>query len=179
LATAYALEQCGRLLRDANALYRNQSYASTVVLTAFAREELGRWKMLLALRREVVNGKQVTLEDVDKHCGDHVARQKAGMMSVVLRANNDTGLGKLMRAAMTSQPGTPEWDEAEKKIKEIQTQLAKRVPGDRHDQRMTALYVDPLSSTDWNRPKALEGWSDRPKMPPPEWPSLDEVPEPE
>jgi AbiV family abortive infection protein len=38
----YALEQCGLLLRDANVLYRNGSYASAVVLTAFAREELGR-----------------------------------------------------------------------------------------------------------------------------------------
>jgi len=46
---AYALEQCGRLLRDANALYRSGSYASAVVLTAFAREELGRYRILLDL----------------------------------------------------------------------------------------------------------------------------------
>jgi AbiV family abortive infection protein len=36
----YALEQCGLLLRDANVLYQSGSYASAVVLTAFAREEL-------------------------------------------------------------------------------------------------------------------------------------------
>ena len=35
---AYALEQCGQLLRDANVLYRNQSYASALVLAAFAQE---------------------------------------------------------------------------------------------------------------------------------------------
>ena len=39
---AYALEQCGLLLRDANLLYRNDAHANAVVLTAFAREELGR-----------------------------------------------------------------------------------------------------------------------------------------
>jgi hypothetical protein len=39
---AYALEQCGLLLRDANLLYRNDVHANAVVLTAFAREELGR-----------------------------------------------------------------------------------------------------------------------------------------
>jgi hypothetical protein len=33
-------------------------------MTAFAWEELGRWRMLLDLRREVVSGKQVTLDDV-------------------------------------------------------------------------------------------------------------------
>jgi hypothetical protein len=35
---AYALEQCGLLLRDANLLYRNDSYASAVALAAFAQE---------------------------------------------------------------------------------------------------------------------------------------------
>jgi AbiV family abortive infection protein len=38
----YAPEQCGLLLRDANILYRSGSYSSAVVLTTFAREELGR-----------------------------------------------------------------------------------------------------------------------------------------
>jgi len=33
---AYALEQCGLLLRDANLLYRSGSYASAVALAAFA-----------------------------------------------------------------------------------------------------------------------------------------------
>jgi AbiV family abortive infection protein len=43
---AYALEQCGLLLRDANILYRNGSYASVIVLAGFAREELGRFTTL-------------------------------------------------------------------------------------------------------------------------------------
>jgi hypothetical protein len=52
----YALEQCGLLLRDATLLYRNDSCASAVALAAFAREELGRWKILLTLREEVIGG---------------------------------------------------------------------------------------------------------------------------
>jgi hypothetical protein len=132
--------------------------------------------------------------------------------SVAGRCCSHSGLGQLLRAATTSEPGSAEWKDAEKKITEIQKQLAKRVPGDRHEQRMTALYVDPISSTDWNRPvakigqefarefltdavndyslqqdqrytnlqiveaiepelaTALVAWTDRPKMPPPEWP---------
>jgi AbiV family abortive infection protein len=54
----YALEQCGLLLRDANVLYRAKAYASAVVLAAFAREELGRWRLLVGLWREVRKGKE-------------------------------------------------------------------------------------------------------------------------
>ena len=45
---ALALEQCGLLLRDAVLLYENKSYANAVVLAAFAREELGRSRILLS-----------------------------------------------------------------------------------------------------------------------------------
>jgi hypothetical protein len=38
----YALEQCGLLLRDANLLYQNGSYASAIVLAAFGRGQSSR-----------------------------------------------------------------------------------------------------------------------------------------
>src|SRR5262249_43047922 len=38
---AYALEQCGLLLRDADPLYQSGSYASVIALAAFAQEEKG------------------------------------------------------------------------------------------------------------------------------------------
>jgi AbiV len=60
----YALEQCGLLLRDANLLYRSGSYATAVALAAFAREEQGRWRILLELRREVLDGKSVMIEEI-------------------------------------------------------------------------------------------------------------------
>jgi len=55
----YALEQCGLLLRDANLLYQNRSYATAVALAAIAREELWRWKILLNLRKKVVGGEKL------------------------------------------------------------------------------------------------------------------------
>src|SRR5262249_35328736 len=75
---AYALEQCGLLLRDANLLYQSGSYASAVALAAFAQEELGRWKMLLDLRKKVVDGDHLTVEQIRTRCGDHVRKQEAG-----------------------------------------------------------------------------------------------------
>jgi AbiV family abortive infection protein len=74
----YALEQCGLLLRDANSLYRSGSYATAVALAAFAREELGRWRILLDLRREVLDGRAVTIEEIKDRCDDHVTKQKSG-----------------------------------------------------------------------------------------------------
>jgi AbiV family abortive infection protein len=73
-----ALEQCGLLLHDANVLYRGGSYASAVVLTAFAREELGRYTILLDLRKEVLTGKEFTIEEIQDRCDDHVTKQQAG-----------------------------------------------------------------------------------------------------
>ena len=58
----YALEQCGLLLRDANLLYQNGSHASAVALAAFAREELGRWRILFELRKKVLGGDNVTIK---------------------------------------------------------------------------------------------------------------------
>lgn len=68
----YTLEQCGVLLRDAALLYRNEAYASAVVLAAFAREALGQWIILLDLRKAVNSGNEFTIAQIKERCGDHV-----------------------------------------------------------------------------------------------------------
>jgi hypothetical protein len=98
-------------------------------------------------------------------------------------------------------------------LQKIDKIKANRTPDDRHSQRMRALYVEPKSCTDWNRPAdlsatdahnflrdavndyagryhqayivsdhpslkkidqklydALDRLTDRPRLPPPEWP---------
>jgi AbiV family abortive infection protein len=147
---AYALEQCGLLLRDANLLYRSGSYASAVALAAFAREELGRWKILRDLRKKVLHGDRLIIKDIQTRCDNHVRKQEAGMLSTVLRADRDTGLDKLIRKGMTSS--SEEWRTAKEQLEELSRQKAKRGPGDRHKQRMSALYVDAVAPDRWNRP---------------------------
>src|SRR5436190_22890133 len=93
---AYALEQCGLLLRDANLLYRNGSYASAVAVALFAREELGRYRILLDLRKQVLRGERFTIKEIQDRCWDHVRKQEAGMMSFVLRLVTDPALAKLL-----------------------------------------------------------------------------------
>src|SRR5215831_14470228 len=149
---AYALEQCGLLLRDANLLYRSNSYASAVALAAFAQEELGRWKMLHDLRRKVLGGDSVTIKEIQTRCGDHVRKQEAGVMSVVMRTDKDSGLGKLLQTRASATPGSGERKAANEQIERLDRQMTKRAPGDRHKQRMSALYVDAIAPDQWNRP---------------------------
>jgi AbiV family abortive infection protein len=148
----YALEQCGLLLCDANLLYRSGSHATAVGLAAFAREELGRWKILLDLRREMLGGKNVTIEEIKGRCDDHVTKQKAGMLSLTMRADQDSGLGRLLQSRFEAPPGGDKWKETDERLAKIDRTMEKRVPGDRHEQRMSALYVDPVSIGLWNRP---------------------------
>src|SRR5262245_3904540 len=149
---AYALEQCGLLLRDANVLYRNDSYSSAVALAAFAREELGRHSILLDLRRKVRRGGSVTIKEIQTRCGDHVRKQEGGVLSTVTRTNKNTVLGKLHQTYSSAKPGSKEWKAAKEQLEKLDRQKKKRVPSDRHEQRMSALYVDAVSSGGWKRP---------------------------
>jgi AbiV family abortive infection protein len=149
---AYALEQCGLLLRDANLLSQSGSYASAVALAAFAQEELGRWKMLRDLRTKVICGDSVTIKKIQTRCGDHVRKQEAGVMSTVMRTDKDSGLGKLLQTRASAKPGSQEWKTADEEIKRLDRQKTKRAPVDRHEQRTSALYVDAVSLDRWNRP---------------------------
>jgi AbiV family abortive infection protein len=148
----YSLEHCGLLLGDATLLYKNGSYATALAVGAFAREDLGRWRMLLELRKRVIAGENLTVEDVKTACDDHVRKQEAGMTSLTLRANNDPGVGKLLQTRMKASPGSKERQDADKQVGKIDQLKSKRTPDDRHRLRMKALYVDIASEEQWNRP---------------------------
>jgi AbiV family abortive infection protein len=145
---AYALEQCGLLLRDANSLYSCGSYASAVAVALFAREELGRYRILLDLRTQVLGGGHLTIEKIQKRCRDHVTKQEAGMLSFVMRVDTDTALGGLLGTYLNAKQGTEEWKSAREQLE----QARQSIPVERHKQRMSALYVDAEASDRWNRP---------------------------
>jgi AbiV family abortive infection protein len=150
--SAYAQEQCGQLLNDAAILLKAGSSASAVLLAAFAREELGRSRILFDLYLAVVeNGESVTERDVQRKCADHVTRQGRGQLSIVRRADADTEAGKLMKTILSEKPLTAAYKEADAKLEEIGRRIAKRTPQERHATREEALYVD-LRDGRWNRP---------------------------
>jgi AbiV family abortive infection protein len=207
----YALEQCGLLLRDASILYRSRSYASAVTLAAFAREELGRSIILFELRKEATQGKEITVEDINKRCNQHMAKQEAGIGGIVIK--DDPRVREFIEATTKDPQGT-DWRKAYEEMESIVDRHKAQAPGKRHRTRLDALYVYPKSDSRWNRPAdlsadaaqdflqdavnayatpyhqryltpqgaellrsiepelyaALEGWSDRPELWPPEWP---------
>jgi hypothetical protein len=74
------------------------------------------------------------------------------MMSITMRADNaNSGLGKLLHTRR-KVPRTPEWKAANEQIERLDRQKKRRVPDERHKQRMSALYVDAVSIDRWNRP---------------------------
>jgi AbiV family abortive infection protein len=151
----YSLEQCGLLLRDATLLHRSGAHASGVVLAAHAREALGQWKILLALREDVIGGKIFTIREIKNRCGDHAQKQKAGMLSITMRADQNSGVGQLLMSRMTAQAGTEEREKTDEALARIGRRMKREVPTKRHEQREVALYVDPiepLSMDRWNRP---------------------------
>jgi len=148
----YSLEHCGLLLGDAKLLYENGSYATALSVAAFAREELGRGRILLKLRKQVLADESFTVEDVKTAYDDHVRKQEAGMTSLTMRADNASGLGKLLQTRAKAPLGSKERQEADKQVDKIDRLKSKRTPDDRHRLRMKALYVDILSEEQWNRP---------------------------
>lgn len=157
----YALEQCGLLLADTVALTNQKSYSSAVGLAAFAREELGRSRILINFFDEIVKkGQSVTLEDINKACKKHVEKQKWGQLSTTLRFQNKSVTGKLIttrnKLIQSEQHQSEEFKEIEREMNVIMESIRRRTPDDRHKARIEALYVEPDNSgTDWNRPKKV------------------------
>ena len=148
----YALEQCGHLLRDAKILFEKGSYANAVVLGAFAREEVGRSKILMEVRKDAIAGEKYTAERVERRCKDHLSKQKRGMCGTTLRRSDDTDLAKYLEVARRTNGQGSEFLEANRKIDQKVVQIQIDLPKDRQRSRERAQYVGPLSPTVWNRP---------------------------
>jgi hypothetical protein len=69
-----------------------------------------------------------------------------------MRADRDSGLGKLLSDRFAAAPGSDERKAADEKVEKIDDLKKNRTPQVRHAQRIRALYVDPVSTDRWNRP---------------------------
>jgi AbiV family abortive infection protein len=152
----YAVEQSGLLLENAINLYSTKAYASAVLLALLAHEELGKCNILLDLWRNASGGADVSVEEVQRACDDHVEKQRQGQLSITYRSKNGGGFANLLQERSKAQAGTPEYAELDKQARKIDDLKAKRTPGERHSNRMRAMYVDLNDmGTDWSRPHLL------------------------
>ena len=151
----YALEQAGRLLRSAVYLFEQGDAGTAVALAMFAREELGRSRILRDLGGKVGSGQRVTVEYVRKRCNDHLAKQMAGQVSTTLRVAAGTRLSAALRARTNAVPSSKEWRQARETIARASRAKAKRDSPSRHQARLRGLYVDLEPIGAWTRPATL------------------------
>jgi len=192
---ALALEQCGLLLHDAVLLYKNKSYANAVVLGAFAREELGRSQILLGLWRKRLGGSPVTIGNIENACDIHVEKQKAGMLSMTpsrqsqkfkdadatlkriekqtAKSTPSSRHSKRMRSLCVEPTSNSGWNRpAEVSVTEAHSFLQEAVNdySGRYHQGYITSAASSLRHIDQELYDALDRLTDRPQLPPPEWP---------
>jgi len=148
----YALEQGGRLLHDATALWNQQRYSSAVVLAVFAREEIGRFKILLQEREEALKSGPRGVDDVRKLVNDH--REKLRTAPAGISLHFDASAPGL--EGLHANPQSTEFQKAHAILDERMRQKAERQPKTTHLTRMSALYVDIDEGTKaWKRPAEI------------------------
>jgi len=145
----YALEQGGRLLHDAVSLWNQHRYSSAVVLAVFAREEIGRFKILLQERDEALRSGPRSVQDVRKLVNDHKEKLRTAPAGMSLHFNASApGL-----EGLNAHPQSPEFQKAHAILDERMRQKGERQPQTTHLTRMSALYVDVDEDTKaWKRP---------------------------
>src|SRR5437773_8057432 len=113
----YALEQCGILLRDAVAAYGRDSYGSAIAFAAFAREELGKSRLLEAFAKRVASGQTMTVGAIRAACDDHEEKQRQAALSVELYGTEGSTIDRALRTKTRADPQSREAREADEQLR--------------------------------------------------------------
>src|SRR5690349_18515974 len=104
----YSLEQCGRLLKAAVALYKENDYSTAVGLAMLAHEELGKHRILREeWKKSVETGNSPSVEHIRSVCEDHIEKHRQGQMSATLMTEGPCALDTALRTRAASRPGDP------------------------------------------------------------------------
>ncbi|MGH9745367.1 MAG: AbiV family abortive infection protein [Candidatus Acidiferrales bacterium] len=155
--TWYAIEQAGHLLQHAAILHREKAYSSAAALGLIAREELGKYIILRDFWRDAT-GKGIlpSVRHIRKACDEHVKKQRRAALSVSFTAEPPSRLDRILRDRFRLDPQSATYKAFDKSLGLILEKALNRLPEDRHNARMAALYVDPTESgTGWHLPKEL------------------------
>ena len=147
----YAMEQAGHLLEDAVALHEKGRYSTAVALAIFSREELGKAKIILEIRKRALTSGTVSGDAVKAEYSDHIEKLRHGQTRTILRwtAEQSETTMKGLWAPLQS----PELKQADGVVDRILRRIRNEGPNDMDQLRMRALYVDPVeTSGKWNRP---------------------------
>lgn len=152
----YALEQAGRLLESAAALFDSGDHATGVGIALLAREEIGKFRILKDLGDQLPQGQSMTVKAVNQACGrKHVKKQEQGLLSVTMEVDRDSTIGRMMSSLAEHAPSSAEWKSANDALQAETDMKARRLPADRHTLRTNAFYVDLDDKGDWSRPASI------------------------
>jgi AbiV family abortive infection protein len=153
----YSLEQCGHLLRGAATLYRANEYSTAVGVAMLAREELGKYGILLdEWKKSIQTGKSPSMKHIRNACEDHIEKQKRGQLSVTLMTQAGSAPDNAVRTLLKSIPGTTAYEIADKILQRLSKAKSKRTPIERHEKRLKSFFVDlEDSGADWKRPSRI------------------------
>lgn len=153
----FAIEQCGRLLKDAATLYSVGSYSSAVALAMFAREELGRHFILIEMWEAYATRSPPSVKQVRDAYEDHQTKQEKGQLSFTYRGRTENQIGKLSQQQLEHLPQTPVFEKVRQLWETYKDRRVKAIPNERHHARMAALYVGiEDSGQGWHRPGKSE-----------------------
>jgi len=148
----WALHQAGRLLSSATILFESGDFSTALAVAMFGREELGRSRLLRDCAREVCNGKLLTPAKINGRCRGHVEKQEPAIFHITLQPTPGSQEHKAL-TDLNEQPGSEQWNEARDVLDSAVEEERKRQPKERHQRRMSSLYVDLNDSgTEWLRP---------------------------
>jgi AbiV family abortive infection protein len=149
----YSLEQAGRLMNEAAALFEAGSHSTAAGLALLSREELAKSRKLFALWMRAFRGEPITRDQVieDLDIG-HIEKQRHGASTFSIPVDAAT-----LEVLKRERAVTPEeYDEVSRKLNARFERLMKTAPSTRHQQRLRAFYVDPATDGDiWLRPSEL------------------------
>jgi AbiV family abortive infection protein len=148
------LEQAHRLIKSSVTLIKDGDYATSVVLSAFAHEEVGRYHILRKLRESVLtNGDEVSIEKINNDCNNHRTRQKEGQGNTSISVAEDSKLGRAIDVITNPNDSDDStYREAQALICAEMIKEREGLPSERHLMRLDALYVHPYDASTWNRP---------------------------
>ena len=144
-----SLENAARLSEDAKVLFVHRRFASAITLATFAREELGRYNLILEQFQRIDPHDSVAVDYLNALCEDHVRKLDWGQ-SITLVPLSASRLAEFQSAAASGDI------EAMKKVMDdvhaAHKAKRKRDPHSVHERRERSLYADALPNGDWNRP---------------------------
>jgi AbiV family abortive infection protein len=143
------------MLRGAVRLSDADDHVNGLALAMLAREEIGRHRILIDLVRRSKAGEVVTDAAIARATSDHLAKQQAGVLSVVIDFSHDGAYSKLLKQRAAAV-GTPEYSALAKEVDRVVDRRRKRLSAERHSHRVSAQYVDLNDTADgWNRPNDI------------------------